>query len=280
MSDARPDGSPPGSALARWSTNLTFSTDDNGAEQLLDENGTQVMMQWERPWMVRCVDALKLTPECRVLEIGFGCAYSAERIQAAGPASHTIVECADSVLERLRPWAAARRGVQVVAGTWQERLPELGEFDAIFFDDFGMPGIAESAMLEGCPSAAYREVYAQARSHMDGFLQLVLRWHCRAGSRISGYAVRPIELQTPAGIEVEISHGRLPVRPPRHCHYYFDATAVVPLIRVTSHARAEPAQAQQAAAAISGPPDEAAGAARGGKRRRREDDGGAAAPGR
>ena len=41
------------------------------------------------------------------------------------------------MLQKLRPWAAARPGVIVVEGTWQQTLPALGTFDAIFMDDFG-----------------------------------------------------------------------------------------------------------------------------------------------
>ena len=38
----------------------------------VDENGTQVMMAWERPYMVRCIDALQITEADSVLEVGFG----------------------------------------------------------------------------------------------------------------------------------------------------------------------------------------------------------------
>tara|TARA_B100000780_G_scaffold108375_1_gene75803 strand:- start:57 stop:329 length:273 start_codon:yes stop_codon:yes gene_type:complete len=42
-----------------WADGQRFGTDERGEEQLLDENGTQVMMAWERPYMVRCIDALQ-----------------------------------------------------------------------------------------------------------------------------------------------------------------------------------------------------------------------------
>ena len=74
--------------------------------------------------------------------MGFGCGYSADRIQAARPRQHTIIECAEPVLVRLRAWAAERPSVVVVEGTWQATLPDLGKFDAIFFDDFGAPGLS------------------------------------------------------------------------------------------------------------------------------------------
>lgn len=74
--------------------------------------------------------------ESNVLEIGFGCGYSADRFQELSPRSHTIVEPDRVVLERLRGWAETRKGVRVVEGFWQTALPSLGTYDAIFFDDF------------------------------------------------------------------------------------------------------------------------------------------------
>eukprot|EP00965_Chrysotila_dentata_P240369 6203668-Pleurochrysis_carterae.AAC.2 len=53
-------------------------------------------MEWERPYMRRCVDILSLQAGSEVLEIGFGFGYSAERIQQVlrlftSPAS--TIEC-------------------------------------------------------------------------------------------------------------------------------------------------------------------------------------------
>ena len=153
-------------ALQAWSKDLTFTTDAAGAEELLDAAGTQVMMEWERPYMVACVDSLELTGESDVLEVGFGCGYSATRIQQAGPPrTHTIIECSPVVLERCRRWAAGHAGVIIVEGTWQARLPELPRFDAVFFDDFGQPALSEAEMRE-CPDESYREAYAASRSHV------------------------------------------------------------------------------------------------------------------
>ena len=207
-----------------WSASLQFSRDADGAEQLLDSAGTQVMMEWERPWMVRCVDALRLDGTCDVLEVGFGCGYSATRIQHHRPRSHTIVECAPAPLARLAKWAEGREGVVVVEGTWQERLPDLGAFDAVFFDDFGSPEMASVSFSR----ADYRAMYEASRSHLHAFVEIVLRWHARDGCRISGYLVQPISF--PGRADVEVSMARMPVAPPAHCHYYDDRTALVPLI--------------------------------------------------
>lgn len=172
-----------------WTSSLAFSKDEGGAEQLLDAAGTQVMMEWERPYMVRCVNELAITPLDRVLEIGFGCGYSAARIQHFSPRSHTIVECAAAPLAKLRAFAAEHESVEVVHATWQAALPGLGVFDAIFFDDFGCPEMAE--VMESCADPRYQAVYAQARSHFHAFVEMVLTWHSRPGTRISGYIVQP-----------------------------------------------------------------------------------------
>lgn len=215
------------SELQAWSRSLAFSTDETGKEQLLDANGTQVMMEWERPYMIACVDALRITSESDVLEIGFGCAYSAERIQSAGPRSHTIVECSEPVLERLREWAADRPSVRVVAGTWQSELPKLGEFDCIFFDDFGAPGLSEREMMQSCASEEYRAEYEAAPSHFHAFVHIALRWHLQRGGRMTGYLVQPLELKRD---DVDVSLRRMPVAPPAHCHYFDERTAVVPTL--------------------------------------------------
>ena len=163
-----------------------------------------------------------------VLEIGFGCGYSAEHIQRCTPRSHTIIECAPSVLERLRPWAATRPSVTVIEGTWQAMLPALGVFDCIFFDDVGAPGLAEREIKQ-CPDMRYREEYscsrAKGRSHFHAFLQVALKWHSRVGSRIGGYLLQ----HDPRGLEdVDVRLSHMVVHPPEHCLYHEGSLALVP----------------------------------------------------
>ena len=61
--------------------------------------------------------------------------------QLAKPRSHTVIECSETVIARLKLWAADNPSVRIVEGTWQRRLADLGVFDRIFFDDYGDPGI-------------------------------------------------------------------------------------------------------------------------------------------
>lgn len=213
-----------------WADGLFFSLDREGKEQLLDADGQQVMMEWEKPYVEKCAEELKVTPDCDVLEIGFGCGYSASRIQDFKPRSHTIIECSEVVLERLQQWAATRPKVQIISGTWQQRLPELGMFGCIFFDDYGQPGISDREMLINCPNERYKQIYAQSPTHFHAFLEIALQYHSRQGTRISGYLVSPIVVDTD---DVAITYGSINVHPPAHCNYYFRDEAVVPIFAKT-----------------------------------------------
>ena len=196
----------------------------------MDSTGMQIMMEWERPWMEACADALQVDESSRVLEIGFGCGYSSNHIQMQRPKQHVIIECSEPVLQRLRPWAASRPGVLVVEGTWQTVLPTLGEFDCIFFDDWGAPGV-ESEM-ERCSDARYRDVYSRARTHFHAFMAIAMRWHATVGARLSGFMLRDfdfIDRDDNLGVEVELATTRTMVSPPPHCRYYEEGTATVPL---------------------------------------------------
>jgi len=222
------------SEFKMWADGLFYSLDKDGKEQLLDADGAQVMMEWEKPWMVRCVEALGIDSTSDVLEVGFGCGYSASCIQSAQPRSHTIIECSEPVLERLRDWAKTRPNVVVVEGTWQETLSSLGVFDCIFFDDYGTPGRADREMEEYCPKSKYQREYRDSLSHeggthFHGFLNIVLRWHARESTRITGYLEYPIAMQRD---DVLASFEHTPVDPPAHCNYWpseICKQAVVPL---------------------------------------------------
>lgn len=113
---------------------LRYDIDEEGREILLKEGKFQVMMEWEKPYMQACVDALR--PFGHVLEIGFGLGYSAEAIQRYKPVSHTIIECDAEVVQRARAFAAEHPGVVIVESTWQQALDQLGIFDCVFFDDY------------------------------------------------------------------------------------------------------------------------------------------------
>lgn len=124
-----------------------LGVDERGRAVLTSSAGQQVMMEWERAYMERCVVALGIRKGVdRVLEVGFGLAYSATHIQRFGPRRHTIIECDEEALRRADAFAAAHPSVRVVRGTWQAALPALGEFDCVFFDDFPLPELQQSRL--------------------------------------------------------------------------------------------------------------------------------------
>ncbi len=115
---------------------MEFTKDELGQEVLLKDGEFQVMMEWEKPYMKAIIDELK--PKGDVLEIGFGCGYSADYIQSHNPQSHTIVECHPEVIKKAKEWAKDKKNVKIVEDTWQNALKKLGSFDSIFFDDYPM----------------------------------------------------------------------------------------------------------------------------------------------
>ncbi|KAG7377800.1 hypothetical protein PHYPSEUDO_011007 [Phytophthora pseudosyringae] len=196
--------------------------DELGQEVLWSSRGQQVMMQWEQQYMEMCVDALAIQPADRVLEIGFGLAYSASHIQTFRPKSHTIIECDRETLQRAQQFATGHSGVEIVAGTWQQQLPTLGQFDCVFFDDYPLPEL-EFGVLPASGGGVGRP-----RSRWDDFLDAALK-HCAAGARVSGYLARELDLQRP-GCQVTVS--RVQVDVPEHCNYFPHKTAFVPVISV------------------------------------------------
>lgn len=214
-----------------WAAGLFFSLDRDAKEQLLDADGAQVMMEWEKPYMETCVDKLCIDAQCDVLEVGFGCGYSANRIQEFTPRSHIIIECAPTVLERLHIWAANKPNVRIVEGTWQRLLPSLGRFDRIFFDDYGEPGRSDTEMKLNCPDERYRQAYSDSRSHFHGFLNIALRWHSREGALISGYLISPVEVRRR---DVEVDYQHMAIKAPSHCNYFFADHLIVPRFTKTS----------------------------------------------
>src|SRR5215471_10530852 len=112
---------------------MEYVKDCLGQEMLLKDGQFQVMMEWEKPYMQACIDMLQ--PFGDVLEVGFGCGYSADHIQTYHPKSHTIIEYHPVVAAQARQWAKAYSNVTIIEDTWQSALSKLGVYDCIFFDD-------------------------------------------------------------------------------------------------------------------------------------------------
>lgn len=145
----------------RSHSKMHVEKDKFGKEVLLNGDKQQVRMEWEKPYIEACIDALK--PHGDVLEIGFGLGYSAEQIQSHSPRTHIIIESNPEIAERAKEWAAERpkANIKVINGRWQEALNKLGKFNAIFFDDYFPVDAADLQQLK-MDSASCQKVAEQA----------------------------------------------------------------------------------------------------------------------
>jgi len=125
---------------------MEYKRDEQGKEVLLKDGKFQVMMEWEKPYMQACIDALN--PFGDLLEVGFGLGFSAERIQSYHPKSHTLIEYHPVIAARARKWAERYPNVTVIEETWQHALPKLGKFDCIFFDDYPLQSEQEMQKMQ------------------------------------------------------------------------------------------------------------------------------------
>lgn len=153
---------------------LRFLKDHDGGELLLDDSDQQVMMEWEKNYMLALVDGLQ--PKGKVLEIGFGLGYSADRIQNYDIEKHTIIEIDPLVAFKARSWASTQNHpVEVIEGSWQQSLTLLDKFDSVFFDDFP---------TKEYPDTDNNRVY-------ELFYRL-LKAHANVGCRFTWYCDAPI----------------------------------------------------------------------------------------
>jgi hypothetical protein len=155
----------------------SFQTDENDDEILLSSTQEQIMMEWEKPYMEASIDMLK--PTGNVLEIGFGCGYSASQIMKYKPKSYTVIECDPVVIEKAKIWREnyPEIKIHIVKGMWQEKLHILGVFDEIYFDDFPLDISKESSQMEMTVS----------NKRINIFLDLCIQNHTQIGSKICWY---------------------------------------------------------------------------------------------
>ena len=121
---------------------LEYTRDTCGNEILQDETGThQVMMEWEKPYMEKCIEYLD--PSGSVLEIGFGLGYSANKLCSyQSISSYTVIECCPEVWKKFESFKENMKHsrpdlkVNIIKGRWEDVLCEGGIFDSIFFDDY------------------------------------------------------------------------------------------------------------------------------------------------
>ena len=156
---------------------LTIEKDENNEEVILSKDQEQVMMEWEKPYMETSIDFL--SPKGHVLEVGFGCGYAATQIMKYPIESYTIIECDPMVIEKIKKWREKYQhiSIEIIEGTWQEKLSTLGIFDEVYFDDFPLNINNKSSGIE----------IAISRKRLNIFIDLCIQNHTKIGSKISFY---------------------------------------------------------------------------------------------
>lgn len=203
----------------------SYNTDENGEEILLSCDKQQVMMEWERPYMEASIDVLK--PSGDVLEIGFGCGYSATHIMSYKPKSYTVIECDPVVIAKAKQWAGGYPDIPItiIEGKWQDSLSNLGIFDEIYFDDFPLDIKQTSSMSEKVSSL----------TRINVFIAFCIQSHTRIGSKICWYLngnPTKIELGSDTTPFIDISLTTFVINIPKTCKYRNtqDQLCTIPLV--------------------------------------------------
>lgn len=115
-----------------------ITKDEYNQDIILDNSKIhQIMMEWEKPYMKKCIQ--KLNPFGDVLEVGFGFGYSATEIQKYPINSYTLIECDEAIYQKALEWKEKKNynhQINIIFDRWQNVCKYLPKFDCIFFDDY------------------------------------------------------------------------------------------------------------------------------------------------
>jgi len=196
---------------------LVYTKDNYGNEILQDENGIhQVMMEWEKPYMEKCIEYL--APSGSVLEIGFGLGYSADRL-CSNPLVHTysVIECCPTVWTKFEEFKDRMKilrpelELNVIKGRWQDVMCECGVYDCIFFDDYnGEQGV-------------------ESTNRFNKFLyELMVNNHTKMGSKIGCYSTFSLSYTNIKCIRCDIYDYEITI--PDYCKYAKGNKMYIPIM--------------------------------------------------
>lgn len=136
-------------------------------QAVLDDD--EIMEDWQVPMMDAMARAVTANGG-DILEIGFGRGVGSELIQRGDIASHTVIECNDSIVDRYHQWRARHPGVDIrlLHGLWQDVLQDAGEFDGIFFHTYPLD------------EAEFVDTVLKASTFAENFFEVAAR-HLRPG---------------------------------------------------------------------------------------------------
>jgi len=108
-------------------------------DEIVDENGNYIMMEWEREIMKESAEVI-----CQkggdILNIGFGMGIIDSYIEEHRPRTHWIIEAHPEIQKKIIEGGWLKKPhVKVIFKPWQEVLYHLPKFDGIYFDTWDEP---------------------------------------------------------------------------------------------------------------------------------------------
>ena len=195
---------------------LQYVEDCCGNQLLEDEHSLhQVMMEWEKPYMEKCIELLE--PSGDVLEIGFGLGYSANKICSYDITSYTVIECSPVVWEKIEEFKTEISifkpdlSINVIKGRWQDVLSCAKVYDSIFFDDYIINNFEENFQ------------------RFADFLYEILINHTKIGSIISSYSTNKTYIKNVECITIDTHEYNIEI--PKYCKYARGNKMYIPLIQ-------------------------------------------------
>lgn len=199
---------------------LIYTKDKHNNEILQDETGKhQVMMEWEKPYMEKCIELLK--PSGKVLEIGFGLGYSATKIcEYDEVTEYNVIECSPVVWEKFEKWKQQQQHkrpelkMNIIKGRWQDIIDTLEIYDSVFFDDYTYETTIDSVQ------------------RFQTFCKEIILHHSKIGTRLSVYSTtNNFDMYKKMDfLNVEVH--TFPIDIPEYCNYARGDKMYIPVLEI------------------------------------------------